>query len=483
MDKTTQKLLNEALDKKIQEMSNELDKKLNLLIEVDAHDLEFEKKYVLKRGESAPKRIIFKGRGRKGKGDSDSQTYHFEDENGNDIMLSKKGVKNKINNVQEMTKINLSLREMIHNELEEKLHGGQTKLDKNHNGKIDAEDFKMLRKGKKTETDENMDYSHIDEKLHGGQKKLDKNHNGKIDAEDFKMLRKGKKSEMDEDLGGMEDSHPEFGDVNFGKLTHKEKMEKFPRYYNPLSLKDKRKNDDSEDEIDSLEESVNYRLKLTENIQLDLTEDEFVDFIEELVNEEMSKGMAEYNKNSKLEKKINNDATREVAKKMTDYLKDASKGKYEMNPKHFPKGNGELAKMDKKAYVPSDAVKDFTDNFTAAALENLDYDEIHPDEDWVTDNVKGSSRTGNNPEWANAVETPVNDKRNQIRKDNMLAKLKRKAYNKSAQPVLNDKTGQDAGDKIMMKLESKNFETEQNKLIIEEFDKIMRLMDYNKKTQ
>jgi hypothetical protein len=32
----------------------------------------------------------------------------------------------------------------------------------------------------------------------------------------------------------------------------------------------KRKNDDSEDEIDSLEESVNYRLKLTENIQLDL---------------------------------------------------------------------------------------------------------------------------------------------------------------------------------------------------------------------
>lgn len=32
--------------------------------------------------------------------------------------------------------------------LNEKLHGGQRKIDRNHNGKIDAEDFKMLRKSK-----------------------------------------------------------------------------------------------------------------------------------------------------------------------------------------------------------------------------------------------------------------------------------------------------------------------------------------------
>jgi hypothetical protein len=39
--------------------------------------------------------------------------------------------------------------------------------------------------------------------LKGGQKKLDKNHNGKLDGQDFKMLRAGKKSEkMDEaDMG------------------------------------------------------------------------------------------------------------------------------------------------------------------------------------------------------------------------------------------------------------------------------------------
>ena len=41
----------------------------------------------------------------------------------------------------------------------------------------------------------------VDEELHGGQKKLDKNKNGKIDAEDFKLLRKKKshKQKMDED--------------------------------------------------------------------------------------------------------------------------------------------------------------------------------------------------------------------------------------------------------------------------------------------
>ena len=301
-------------------------------------------------------------------------------------------------------------------------------------------------------------------------------------------------------MGGMEDAHPRFGKMNFSKMSKD----------NILNLLTKRLKDDEESEEDEFEteerleeakqfiqraikkdiknESITYRLKLTENTQIDMNESELVDFIEELVIEAKlsgePKGMSEYKRVSKIEKKQNNDAMGEVKKKMKDYLKDGSKGEYTESPKHFPKGNGELAKMDKKAYVPSDAVQDYTDNFTAAALENLDYDGINPDEDWVSDNVKGSSRTGNNPEWANAVETPVNTKRDKIRKDNLLAKLKRKAYNKSAQPVISDKTGQDAGDKIMMKLESKTVnEKEQNGLIMEEFSKIMHLMNYTKKTQ
>jgi hypothetical protein len=178
--------------------------------------------------------------------------------------------------------------------------------------------------------------------------------------------------------------------------------------------------------------------------------------------------------------KDENDYIKSVTEKMKAYLKNASKGNYEMNPKHFPKGNGELEEMEKMAYIPSDAVKDYTKNLTAAALENLDYDGINPDEEWVTDNVVGSSRTGNNPEWANAVETDVNKDRNQIRKDNMLAKIKKQAYNKAPQPIVNDKSGNkvDKADQIMIKLESI-----EDKKVISEMEKIKNLIGYNQKTQ
>jgi hypothetical protein len=94
--------------------------------------------------------------------------------------------------------------------------------------------------------------------------------------------------------------------------------------------------------------------------------------------------------------------------------------------------------------------------------------------------MEGSSRTGNNPEWANAVETGVNKERNKIRKDNMLAKIKRQAYNKAAQPIVNDRSGNktDSVDKLMIKLES----VEDTK-VISEMEKMKNLIGYNQKTQ
>jgi hypothetical protein len=64
----------------------------------------------------------------------------------------------------------------------EELVGKQTKLDKNHNGKLDSDDFKKLR----------------GEELVGKQHKLDKNHNGKLDSDDFKKLRKEETEELEE---------------------------------------------------------------------------------------------------------------------------------------------------------------------------------------------------------------------------------------------------------------------------------------------
>ena len=289
------------------------------------------------------------------------------------------------------------------------------------------------------ETCESCGYSNeseVMEKLHGNQKRIDKNHNGKIDSEDFKMLRKDKKEDVNENV--------------FYELTT----------------------------------AVNGKRE-----KLLFNESQFEEMIENIVLKEEGKfnkgktpaGYAEYERSIKTSKKNEEGYMKDLAKKMKDYLKDGSKGKYEMSPKHFPKGNGELEEMSKKAYVASGAIEDYIDNFTAAGLENLDYDEIHPDEDWVTDNVVGSSRTGNNPEWANAVETPNNEKRNKIRKDNLLAKIKRKAYNKAPQPVVTDKSGENKGDKIMTKLES--IDEKKKQKINEDYTRILDLMSYKKSTQ
>ena len=281
--------------------------------------------------------------------------------------------------------------------------------------KIGANDFSKLRSKK----------SEVKEKLYGRQRAIDKNKNNKIDSEDFKLLRK---------------------------------------------------------------ESITYKITLDEstNETFYFKENEVINIIENIVLEEKKKK----NKKTKVNnvtksaqsrsKKENDDYINSVVKKMKEYLKGGSKGDYEMDAKHFPKGNGELAKMSKKAYIPSDAVDDYVKNFTAAGLENLDFnDGIKPNEEWMDDLLVGSSRTGNNPEWANSVETPVNKERNKIRKDNLLAKLKRKAYNKSVQPV-NDEAGEntDKASKIMMKLESK-----EEKVILEDIQKIKNLISYGKKTQ
>jgi hypothetical protein len=316
----------------------------------------------------------------------------------------------------------------------------------------------------------------MNENLKGKQKKIDMNKNGKIDSEDFKLLRKKNK---------ITKKQTEEGNAFTGKLSQTKKGGKFKlgnKTYTDTSNLDEKECNECGKRYDMSEKTKNKSLKLKES--------ELIDLISLIVEKENKKtknnikssgnppGLKKYEQSHKASGKENSDYLKSLEKKMKEYLKDGSKGKFETNPDFFPKGNGELTKMNKKAYVPSDAVKDYTDNLTAAGLENLDYDEIHPNEKWVEDNVVGSSKTGNNPEWANTGKSDVNKKRNDIRKKNMLAKIKRKAYNKAPQPVLNDKTGEDEGSKLMMKLESQKVEK-----INEQFSRMQQLIEYNKNTQ
>lgn len=336
-----------------------------------------------------------------------------------------------------------------------------------------------------------------------------------------------------QELGGMDDGHPRFGKKNFSKMSKREldrmmnmgdddmDLEKFEplddvdmdlEKFKPRRDRDMEIDFEEIDEEEEVEEGNEFSGELAKareagkkTFTVDgktypvketyytvegqgnnlFTENEMIDIIEKIINEEKLKD-AKVATSNVLKSSLNKSGKEEgdyiemVTKKMKEYLKNGSKGKYEMNPKHFPKGNGELEEMEKMAYIPSDAVKDFTKNLTAAALENIDYDGINPDDEWVTDNIEGASRTGNNPEWANAVETDVNKDRNKIRKDNMLAKVKRQAYNKAPQPVISDKSGNkvDKADQIMMKLESV-----EDKKVLSEITKMKDLIGYKQKTQ
>lgn len=356
----------------------------------------------------------------------------------------------------------------------------------------------------------------MNEKLYGNQGRLDHNKNGRIDSEDLRMAR-AKKGEQKEgkkfpDLTG--DNKVTYADILKGRgvKLKKENIEEEEKFIQKAVSKMKKKGTEGEFKkycggevtmacikkgLNSDNPKIVKMANFAKNIKaykgaehkesITMTESEMINFIEKIVKEEKlkslgkTKGLNVYEKSHRGSGKENDDYLKSVAKKMKDYLKDTSKGDYETNPDFFPKGNGELGDMKKKAYIPSDAIKDYVDNLTAAGLENLDYDEIHPNEDWVSDNIEGSSRTGNNPKWANTGKSNVNKKRNEIRKKNMLAKIKRKAYNKSPQPVVTDETGDTGTGKLMMKLESTE-DKNVNKLH-EEFSKMKNLITYNKKTQ
>ena len=223
---------------------------------------------------------------------------------------------------------------------------------------------------------------------------------------------------------------------------------------------------------------------------ISLSESEMIELIQRLVIEEKEAvGTKETNRILKDSKRVNDEAMKDVTKKMTEYLKDGSNEKYEANPKSFPKGNGEMGEDDKMMYHASDAVEEYIDQIArSGGMENLDYDAIKPDEEWIEMNIMGDSKTGNSPEYANAVETDTAEKVNLRRKKNWLSKLKKNSYQKAVQPV-EDIAGRKKGDKAAMSPDevmaalSEKVEDKKTSKINEEIEKMKSMLSYSRKTQ
>lgn len=218
---------------------------------------------------------------------------------------------------------------------------------------------------------------------------------------------------------------------------------------------------------------------------LQLTEDEMIELIERIVNEQKIEGISSQKTAMKGSKRDTDDYIKAVTKKMKDYLKDGSAGEYEMDPESFPKGNGEMGEDEKMAYKASDGVEEYIEQIArSGGMENLDYDQIKPDEEWLDLNIMGSSETGNNPEWGNAVKTKTGEKVKDRKDKNILAKLKKQSYNKAPQPVTDYSGNKTHSEKMAgIEVSESKVDDKKKKVVNEEIERMKNLFSHNYKTQ
>ena len=261
------------------------------------------------------------------------------------------------------------------------------------------------------------------------------------------------------------------------------------------------------------------------NNNLKLTENELIDMIEKIVLQEQSKsddvkdvaekdnfkmvkpqGLKKTEKAQGESKKENDDYTQDVVKKMKEYMKDMYMGGkgYEANPDDFPQSNYDMEKEhNEMKYHPSDAVEEYIEAFSYPGMTNLVYDEIKPDDEMITKQIKGDSKNGNAVTGKDGKalgnvskrSEKVGDRFKKNFDENLYgAEQMNVSYKRQPQPVDIAGTKKQSGSlksiksnstskaqKIMNQLEST--EDKANKIIKEDLQKMMNLISYDRKTQ
>ena len=362
-------------------------------------------------------------------------------------------------------------------------------------GKITRADFEKLRKGVKKHMNE---YSFGDDKIEGVKPYGDTSTDspgkpGKVKNVGFDYQKKVSKKFDDYEM----EEGKEFPDLSGDKkVTRKDIL-----LGRGVKLKENKKVDNQ----------TQYRLLSNGEFAL-FTEEEIVDMIEKIVKEEKNniknltqpKGMTEYERVHKADKKEEDQYFKDLAKKMKDYLQDMSEdeSKYEMKEtQKFPTENGGMKKGIRKKYTPSDAVDEYVDAFSYPGQTNLRFDEVKPVDGNIEKYLKGDSTTGNaqvdkdGNALGNVVPSEVGEKFYKNYKENLYGQEQADAsYKRQPQPVdvAGEKTesgslkskrgkGKKTAQSIMDKLDE-SISVKPEKLN-EEFERMQTLMGYKKKTQ
>ena len=416
-------------------------------------------------------------------------------------------------------------------EIGESLKGGQRKLDKNKNGKIDAEDFKMLRKKETKENkgvcsecgmneelcecgsgymeeSEDFDFSFTDEigegNLFSGEraKAIEKGEKTfEVGGKSY-PVKEGKEKWIQDTKMRKGALHKKLG-IPEGEKLSVSKLNKIKKDLMKKGEGDKKLSAEDSKLLKQVNLALTLRdVKESKKDTLQLTESEMIDLIQKLVMEEKkAKGMAETEKVLSASKKENEAAIKAVTKKMKDYLKYGSEGEYETNPENFPMGNGQIKKMDAMKYTPSEAVDEYIDAFAYPGMTNLTFDEIKPDDERIDKYLKGDSTTGNavkdkkGKALGNVVPSKTGDKFKTNFDENLYgAEQKNASYKRQSQPVdvSGNKTikgplnkGKKSSINKAQSVLNKVDESTNNKknVLNEEFEKMKHLISYNKNTQ
>lgn len=414
-------------------------------------------------------------------------------------------------------------------EVTEKTHGknkkfgdGRDRIDvAEPKGKITGADFKKLKSMKKKEMGENYG---MEDEMGGGYYKYDNPNRHKASklADRFPGV-----AFSDDDLGKSEDELTadyerimgkkrtpagfEFGELvaeegeteegnAFGKAVRDAKMAK-------------KKTFELDGETYDVKESVNKKIErilerrrkektpVKEN-KVTFTESQLIDFIERIVEAETKEDKATM-KSLKGSKSVNDKAISDTVKKMKDYMKNMGM-EYQEDSKKFPKGNSEMSRENfgkevtdgkKKAYKASDAVDEYIEAFAYPGQTNLVYDEIKPVEEKIEMYLKGNSKTGNaqkdeeGNDLGNVVSSEVGDKFFENYKENLYgAEQQEASYKRVSQPV--DVAGEETQDGHLSKSGKKSKEifdklgeSVNSKKVVNDMEKMKKLINYNNKTQ
>ena len=385
-------------------------------------------------------------------------------------------------------------------------HGFYDEKDRKYTGDFDFD----------YDEEEFDDFDSFDSKYGGKQAMFASGKEGKkyFDAYKDKFGGKPFRVRTPRDMGEQEteEGNAFSGALADAKKDGKDSFEVDGKKYN---VKESNRRITNQKNLSSILKSVKEEVK-----SLKLTESELIDMIENIVKEQQVKDKAEKGNLNKKEpqglkdtnkvlsknKQENDSYAKEVVEKMKDYMKDMYMGGkgYDENPDDFPQSNYDLEKEhNEMKYHPSDAVEEYIEAFAYPGMTNLVYDEIKPDDEMITKQIKGDSKNGNaitskdGKALGNVSKRSekVGDRFKKNFDDNLYgAEQMEVSYNRQPQPVDVAGSKKQAGslksikstsagkaNKIMSQLEST--EDKKTKIVSEEMNKMKNLISYDRKTQ